>query len=182
MSFVDDIISRALLVDIGSHALYIIKTRTLQGEFLPGSTGSGQYSTTPMPLPLGALQKSVRTGATLKAMVAAGEAYVFQSKAGRKWIILEGGYKKLRELAKKEADHVTLNWSGSMMRNLKIISVNPDRYSVTLGFDEASARRKARYHNELGAGRKRVTHKFLGLTDQEIRELGDVVERAITYQ
>lgn len=179
LNIADRIISRALLINLGTRALYIIKTRTLRGEFLPGSTGTGQYSTTPMPLPLGALPARARTKSALKAMTDADEAHLFTSRSGRTWIVLQGGYKRLRELAGRESDRVTLNWSGAMMRNLKILRADEREAYVELGFDEGRAKRLAVYHDVLGAGRRKVTHRFLGLTDQEITSLEPTVREAL---
>ncbi len=166
------IVSRALLINLGTRVLYIIKERTLRGEFLPGSTGTGQYSTTPMPLPLGALPARARSKSALRALTDSGEARLFTSlRSRRTWIILEGGYKRLRELAGRESDRVTLNWTGAMMRNLKILRTNEAEAYVELGFSEGRAARLATYHNELGAGRRKVTHRFLGLTDAELASL-----------
>lgn len=172
LNIADRIISRALLINLGTRVIYIIKERTLRGEFLPGSTGTSNYSTTPMPLPLGALPARARSKSALRALTDSGEATIFTSlRSRRTWIILEGGYKRLRELAGRESDRVTLNWSGSMMRNLKILRTNEREGYVELGFNEGRAARLARYHHELGAGRRKVTHRFLGLTDTELASL-----------
>ncbi|MCZ7556800.1 MAG: hypothetical protein M5R41_10415 [Bacteroidia bacterium] len=177
------VISRALLINLGTAALYIIKERTLRGQFLPGSTGSGRYSTTPMPLPLGALPARARGKRALAQLVASGEARLFTSMRSRRaWIVLQGGYAKFRELAGRESDRVTLNWSGQMMRNLKITRVSAREFTVELGFTEGRARRLASYHNELGAGKSRTTHKFLGLTAQEVSRLASDAQAAIQYQ
>ncbi len=180
---VQRIINRSLLLRIGAQVVFIIKERTLQGQFLPGSTGTGEYSTTPAPMPWGALLKKVKTQKGMKGMIGSGEVKVIsKSKSGKTWVLLMGGYKKFRELAGKEFDHVTLNWTGKTMRNLKILSADTGSASVLIGFDDAGSKRIASYHQELGAGKSRKTHKFLGLTDSELHELGQYVKSAISFQ
>lgn len=179
MAISDRIITRALLVNLGTRIVNIIKLRTLAGEFLPGSTGTSKYSTTPMPLPLGALPARFRTPRKLRQLVDDGEARIFSSRSRRAWIVLTGGYKRFRQLAGRESDHVTLNWSGSMMRNLKVIRVNTSEAEVVVGFNEGRAARLASYHHAQGAGKARVTHKFLGLTDAELALLEPEVLNAV---
>jgi hypothetical protein len=175
MTLADKIINRALLIQVGTKGLMMIKERTFAGRFLPGSTGSSSYSTTPMPLPWNRLQKAVRGSASLRNMIDSGEATVFTSKRGRKWIVLEGGYRKLRELAGKSTDHVTLAWRGTMLRDLKIKTVDVHDLRVDLGFTDADSDRIASYHQDLGAGRRRVTHKFMGFTEPEKDDLAQLI-------
>lgn len=175
----DRMVNRALLLNVGSRMLLIIKQRTLRGKYLPGSTGTSEYSTTPMPLPWGGLQKAVRNSRTIRNMIDSGEADVFQSRGGRTWILLQGGYRKFRELAGKSTDHVTLSWSGQMMRDLKIKDVNVGLKSVTIGFTDARSRELARYHDVLGAGKSKVTHKFMGFTTAERGKLNAYIQRLI---
>ena len=176
------VITRALLINVGTQVINIIKLRTLAGEFLAGSTGGRTYSRTPMPLPLSGLPAFARTKKNLKMLVAAGEARIFTSLRSRAtWIILTGGYEQFRKLAGRETDHVTLNWTGSMMRNLKIVRVDTTTPEVVVGFDEGRSGRLASYHNTLGAGKRHVTHKFLGLTDEETRSLEQSVLQALRF-
>ncbi len=174
------IVTRALLVNLGTAVVVIIKERTLRGEFLPGSTAGGQYSTTPSPMPLGALPARARGKRALAALVASGEATLFTSMRSRRtWIILQGGYKKFRELAGRETDRVTLNWTGQMMRNLKVRHVSVREGVVDIGFSEGRAARLASYHNTQGAGRSRRVRRFIGLTDAELASLHPIVRDAV---
>jgi hypothetical protein len=182
MTLAERVVNRALLIQVGSQALLMIKERTLAGQFLPGSTGTSAYSTTPMPLPWNRLQSAVRGSATLRNMIDSGEATVFTSKRGRKWIVLEGGYRKMRELAGKSTDHVTLSWRGTMLRDLKIKTVDVAGLRVDLGFTDTESERIASYHQELGAGRRRVTHKFMGFTEGEKDKLSELIAVLIVKQ
>lgn len=175
----DRLINRALLLQIGSRVLLVIKERTLAGKFLPGSTGSSKYSTTPMPLPFGALQKTVQNSMTVRNLIDSEEAVVFKSKAGKKWILLKGGYEQFRELAGKQTDHVTLTWTGQMIRDLKVKSVDVRSATVTIGFTDARSEEIADYHQNKGAGKAKITHKFLGLTGTEFNQLLDYISRLL---
>lgn len=178
--FIKRVINESLLLKCGERAIVIIKRRTLAGSFLPGSSpNSSQYSTTPLPLPFGVLkQKAIaRTWRELKE---GGEMTLYTNlRTRRTWIILKGGYKKLRQLAGKETDHVTLNWSGQMLKALNEIKPNVSAGSVTVGFTNDEAERIARYHQELGAGKSRTLHKFLGLSDEELKAFTDYVEKTV---
>jgi phage gpG-like protein len=45
-----------------------------------------------------------------------------------------------------------------------------------------SAEQKALYHQTLGAGKSRVLREFLGLTDQDGRDIADRLQKAIDRQ
>lgn len=182
-SAVDQLIDRRVLLQMGARALQIIKERTLAGQFLPGSTGGSEYSTTPLPLPFSRLQKAVQRGSIVKQLVRSGEAHVFTNIASRNtWIVLKGGYKQLRELAGKSTNNVTLTWRGTMLRNLKITETDVATLSVTLGFTDSDSERIASYHDQLGAGKRKVTHKFMGLTEQEHSVLAQYISLIITQR
>jgi hypothetical protein len=167
---IEDVVERVILVRLGARAIAIIRQRTLKGEFLEGSSpGASQYSTTPMPLPLGALQKATR--GRLQAQEKNQSAYkIFTAKSGRVWVVLQGGYKEFRQLAGKANDHVTMTWSGRMMRNLGI--VKRTKSEVEIGFSDQQSHQLAVYHNIMGAGRGRKKHVFMGFTPAEEQELG----------
>ncbi len=180
VNLTDLVVSRGLLIQLGQAALYIINRRVAEGKFLPGSTGTNKYSTTPLPLPAGALTaKGIKT---LNTLLDSDEATAFTAKSGRLWIVLQEGYKQLRQLAGRETDHVTLNWSGAMMRGLTITEVSVQQAAITLGWNDSALAERASYHEQLGAGRSRKTHKFLGLTPAEVKRLQQQIERHIHQQ
>jgi hypothetical protein len=180
MNLAREIVNRALLMQIGQQAILIIKKRTLEGKFLPGSTGTSKYSRTPMPMPFGTLTKAVQRSGAIKSMVKDGRASLFTNlRSHNTWIILQGGYEEFRKLSGRDIEHVTLSWTGKMLRNLKVISASSSSGSVTIGFSDPRSAEIASYHQELGAGRKRVTHKFLGLTDEEVNQIGSFMRELI---
>lgn len=168
------IIDRALLVRVGEQTLAIIKERTLRGEFLEGSTSQG-YSTKPAPMPLGGFFARLGKGRGAQAWrrIQKGDesgSIWRESKSKKIWITLQGGYKRLRELAGKETDRVTLNWRGHMLRSLNRIRVNAEEMSVTIGFADDEAGTLAGFHHA-GAGRSQVKRLFMGLSGKELEEI-----------
>ncbi|SHK67113.1 hypothetical protein [Rhodothermus profundi] len=57
-----------------------------------------------------------------------------------------------------------------------------DEGSVTIGFNRTDAAEKAYYHVISGAGRSRTIRDFLGLTDEEVARVADVVARGIRLE
>lgn len=171
--------SRALLMQIGEQAIAIIKDRTLRGIFLEGSSpGTSKYSTTPMPLPLGILSKT-HQGLLWRRLQRNEEEYrIFTNRrSGIVWVALLGGYKRFRELAGREVDHVTLNWSGTMMRDLQVASVDEAEGKVKISFSSYRSAQLASYHHA-GVGRSRKKRIFLGLSAQEQEMIAeDVMKR-----
>lgn len=185
-----DIVDNVLMKQCGLKAVFIIRRRTLEGKFLPGAT-SDTYSEKPFAMPLGAVAKtlgkkiesnkkfSLRKRAKIDGkwksetvgQVDPGEFQIITTKAGALWVIIGGGYKRYRELSGRQNDKVDLNWSGRMMRNLNIMpgSLQADR--VDVGFPSADERKKAEWHNILGAGRSKRLHPFMGMTAEEEVEL-----------
>jgi hypothetical protein len=90
------------------------------------------------------------------------------------WILLQGGYKRLRELTGRETDRVTLNWAGGMLRALKVTGVNEAERSVTISFTDNRAAEIAGFHHA-GAGRSKVKRVFIGLSQPEI---ATIIEKA----
>lgn len=159
------LVDELLITRVGLLGVAIIRHRTEGGEFLPGSSsGAEQYSTTPMPLPYGKLRNKF-SGKKAKD---AGFR-VFTSKAGMVWIVLPGGYKQYRQIYGKATDHVSLSWTGNMLRNLKVLPPEPS--AAVIGFDNPDEALIASYHNTLGAGKSHKKHVFMGFTDAEVGQL-----------
>lgn len=167
----DNLVENVLLKRLANGALALIRRRTLQGEF---KEGDQQYSAKPFAMPIGGLTKMLQ-----KRIVAQGKGtrnrapdpnfQLFTSKSGNLWVIVKLGYKKIRELAGKESDHVTMTWTGRMLRNLGVI--NMTRNSAEIGFTSQDEEQKAIWHNIMGAGRSRKKHVFMYLTEKEVDKL-----------
>jgi len=177
--FLNSILERSLWLSVGSQVIRIIRERTLRGEFLPGSTGTNQYSTAPAPIGYEHITKIGKR--RLQRLAETGEARYLTTRTGALLVILMGGYKALRELSGKEPGHVTLSWRGATLRNLRIVEVSPGRYpGVVIGFGDSRLEQIARYHDELGAGKRRVTHKFMGLLEPEYDQIKQEIENYIS--
>lgn len=180
------IIDNSVLLKLGEKVLAIIHTRTLRGEYLPGSTTDG-YSQKDAPMPFAALAERIGKGKAarlLREIQYGNELSAFRSSRSKKlWIVLKGGYKRLRALTGREVDRVTLNYSGHMLRSLKA-KIDANALSVTIYFTDAEAERIAGYHHQ-GAGRTKKKRLFLNLTDNERQDieqwLGDVINTRLQF-
>lgn len=174
--------TEANLRKAGEEAIAVIKARTLRGEFLEGSSpGAEKYSTTPMPMPFGKWTKETRAKALWRDENGEEEIELFRSKAGMLWVILKGGYKRFRELAGKEVENVTLNWSGQMMKAIQIMSVDEAAGTVTIGFSDYRSGQIADFHRR-GAGRSRKKRIFFALSQREQEEIKESVLGNIKLQ
>jgi hypothetical protein len=170
----DRILDNAVLLKLGNKVVAIIRARNLRGEYLPGSTDKG-YSTKDAGMPYGGLVDRIGSGkasALLKQLEQGDEKTVWKnSKSGKIWILLKGGYKHLRELAGKTSDRVTMNWTGSMMRSLQT-KTDEAQQRVVIYFSNEEAGRIAKFQHE-GAGKNKIKRMFMGLTEKEIAPLQD---------
>lgn len=165
------------MIRIAGKALAIIRARTGRGEFLTGvgtkqsiDTSRQQYSTKPCPIPYG------KYLALMNSKPPEG-AKIFRSKSGHVMVIVAGGYKRIREMAKKQSDHVVMGWTGRMMRDFSIIKQGET--DAILGFKESESARIARYHNIEGAGKSKVKHPFIGFTLDEENQLAGLAQSFI---
>lgn len=175
----DAVVDNVIMLRIANKGIAIIRKRTLKGEFLPGSSpNASQYSTTPLPLPLGKFTRETQRQ-ILSGKADLGENFrLFTNRKTRNvWIVIQGGYKKFRELAGKPTDNVVMTWSGRMMRNLGII--RSTETEATLGFSDQGSRQIAEYHNVLGAGKSRRKHIFMGFEEKELKELAKLAGEEI---
>jgi len=167
----DNLVENVLLKRLANGAIALIRKRTLQGEFI---AGDHDYSTKPFAMPVGGLTKMLQNRIIATAKGGRGRApdpnfQLFTSKSGHIWVVVKQGYKKIRELAGKQSDHVTMTWTGRMMRNMGIVNIDHSRAEI--GFTSGEEEQKAVWHNLLGAGKSRRIHKFMYLTEREIEDL-----------
>jgi len=176
--------------NIGLRTVIIIRRRTADGKFIPGSDS---YSEKPFVMPLGAVPMSLQTkfakelGFKSKGQKAEeNEFQIFTANSGAKWVWIEGGYKRYRQLNGRQVAKVDLNWSGRMMRNLGIIPGTTTPREVQIGFTSAEEKQKALWHNTLGAGKSKVKRVFMNLDTEEYNSLvkfaGDEIAAKIKSQ
>lgn len=164
----DVIVDRVIVMKLANAGLAIIRQRTLSGKFLPGSSpGADEYSTKPFARPLGGLTKK------LQRDLLANGAQVFTKDGKATWVVIKGGYKQMREIAGKDTSHVSLTWTGRMMRNLGILT--SDDNSAVLGPKDADTKQLSLYHNVMGAGKSKRKRVFMGFSDSEKRKLEQLV-------
>jgi len=173
---------------VSNGVITIVRKRTLKGKYLEGSSaGAGEYSTKPFAMPLGALTGSGYQTSLTNRMHATiigkgsflknSDFQLFTSKTNTLWVLVKGGYKEIRSLAKKQVQTANLNWSGRMMRNLGIQNLTAK--TSVLGFNDAESNKLAYYHNIMGVGKSKKKRVFMGLTDTEVNELVQDVNIAL---
>ena len=177
---VDDI----LLTNLGNKVLFIIRRRTKKGWFLPGSSsGADKYSTKPFAMPVGAASQMLGNKLRKSASSKRSKIYdpdnfqLFTSKAGNLWVIVKGGYKKVRQLAGKKSDNVVMSWTGSYMRDLGLLRT--ENNFALLGWKSSENEELAYFHEIAGAGKSKRRHKILGLLKKEEALLTEFAEKEI---
>jgi len=184
-SFFDEIFTK----QIGLSVVTIIRHRTNEeGKFLPGSSdGAEAYSEKPFVLPLAALSKGLGNKVITRGANAKSKSYdasnfqLFMSNSGNVWVYVKQGYRKIRELAGKGVDKVSLTWSGRYLRELNMLSAtgSVQTVSIEIGWRSEENKKLARIHEELGAGRSKRKHKILGLTEKELDALGKDIKEYV---
>jgi hypothetical protein len=185
----DQLVDNTIMINLANKAKAFILKRVKRGQYLEGSTGGEQYSTKPMPIPYGLFikkfgksliskpgyEKSIYTKRkgekTLITTASNAEFSVFRNKSGKTMVLIRGGYKRFRELSKKSTEPVNMHWTSRMMRNLGILDTKENQ--ATLGFSSAEEEKKA-YYQHIGAGKNRITRKFMGLTEEELQYIADL--------
>lgn len=169
---VREILTRALLLRVGAHAVAIVKNRVNTGVFEDGSDKeAGKYSTRPFKMPVGAIKKKNVLMSILRGKEP-DEAQLFKTKQGKLWVVIKHGYQWLREASQKKSDSVDMRWTGEMMRSLKVISVNPEAGEIIIGHDGARNAQLAQWHHQ-GAGKSKKVRKWLYLTEKELGSIAN---------
>ena|GEM_PF-1076870 len=189
------LVDNIVIIRVGQKAQAFIRSRVQRGEYLPGSTGGAEYSTKPMPVPYGLFvkklgkailkkegtkgsksQKIIRGRNKVITTATKDEFSVYRSKTGKTMVLIQGGYKRWRELNKLTTAPVAMTWTARMMRNLGII--RSEKMTTEIGFNSESEKMKA-YYQHIGAGKNKVTRIFLDLSTNEIDQLADLAEEMI---
>ncbi len=157
-------LSDADLTRIGLKGAQLIQERTEKGLDADGNPFE-PYSENAFAMPLGAI--------TARARQALGDKLnTFTTKKGALWAVIEGGYKAFKSAAyPQDSGSVNMTQTGRMMSGLTVVRTDPTTNTVVLGFTQSEDALKAWYHNEAGAGPRKVIRKFLGWTDEEKVEL-----------
>lgn len=180
----ENLINKAVTDQVAFQALAFIRGRVYKAIYLEDSAGNTQYSTSPMPIPYGLFLKVfgksfLKKNSRIKkrgSFPESSDYKVFRSKSGIVMVLLPGGYKQWREANKKSTAQVEMTWSGRMMRNLGFTT--PAANQAHIAFSSASEAEKA-YYAHVGAGKRKVTHKFMDITEDELDKLGDLATRLI---
>ena len=173
----DSLINRQTLAELGQTSLFIIKKRTQQGRFLPGSSsGASSYSTKPFAMPAGALATGV-----FEQLDDTGEGSTFFTRSGSLWAVITGGYKRYRKMAGRQSSKVDLKFRSGpgMMNSLKVTKIDTRRKNVEIGFTDKESEQIAIYHQIQGAGKSKVIRKFVGHTKKEERKIVSSVQQNI---
>ena len=178
-------IPQDILGHLANRALEMVNEQIAAGRDIDGKPY--EYSEKPFTRPLA---RSGIPKANMKGLEKSDEIGIFKTKAGKPWMVVFGGYKKLREYAGRSTTSDFLNFSGKTLSALTSKPSGADM--IKLGFTNARAAEIAFYLNVSGAGRSRKLWKFMGLTkeNQEIlkdeliqllQERGVLENEAIAY-
>ncbi len=154
------IISKALLTRIGHAVIEEIRENTDKGLDQEGKPFQ-KYSSSPLYIPAGAIF-APGWNTTGKRLLSKKEAEFRNKKGGKRWVIIPGGYAVLKNTRfPQEGGKVNLHLTGNMMNGLAITEQGTN--FIKIGFSNTEAATKAMYHQVMGAGKRKVKRKFLGL-------------------
>lgn len=140
--------------------LKLIKQNTRVGIDADGQPFA-PYSTLPFVRPAAGLQKKA-----LKSLEQSKLLTYFNTKEGKLWVLIQGGYAALKKAQYPGDNTVNLSAKGSMLRSLGVLSV--DEGGGVIGFTRQEEAEKASYHILTGAGKRKTLRNFLGLSDATI--------------
>jgi len=165
---VEIVISKQLLNRIGNEVIDRIISNTQSGKDINGQPFE-RYSNNPLYIPAGALfAPGWKT--TGKKLIKSKDAEYRRKKGGKYWVIIPGGYAKLKSSRfPQDSGKVNLHLTGNMLNSISIVERGNDY--IVIGFNNKEAATKAIYHQIMGAGKRKVIRKFLGLPDSEIAEI-----------
>jgi hypothetical protein len=172
-----EFISQALLLRIGKRAVFIIQNRVSEGRFLDGSSeGASQYSEKPFVMPFGAIKKKSVMTKILEDKY--DDTHLFRAKSsGKLWVLIDKGYRWLREVSGKPSTKVDLTWTGELMRSLDVLEVDESKFEVTIGHKGDRNEKLSEYFNQSGTGRSRRIRKYLALSEEELEGFSELFDK-----
>jgi len=154
------------LAQFGQAVKAEIRRNTLAGRDRHGRP-LAPYSTRTFAMPAGV---SGWRGAMRKL-----DVQYFRTTAGSLWAVIPGGYRALKTARKGSGGaSPNLSLTGTMLRSMNSIVRGPNL--IRIGFTNSEAAERAYYHVVSGAGKSRTRRDFLGLPEQDYR---DIVKRVI---
>ena len=99
------------------------------------------------------------------------EAEFRRSKGSRKlWVVIPGGYAMLKNTCfPRSGSKVNLHLTGNMLNSLAITEQGGNY--IKIGFSNIEAATKAMYHQVMGASKRKIKRKFLGLPLNILNEI-----------
>ena len=169
-------LTNVAVTKVAPTALKMIDERTRKGKFLQSNTPG--YSTKPIALNVIGSVTLSKSGIGFdsrslnKKLKFSKSEYGWRTLNGKRYALLWGGYKKIREKSGRNTSFVDLTFTGKMLNSLdsqsKPISDTAVGVDITVSQDQQA---KARFTN--------AKRPWLGLADTEIVELADVIKREI---
>lgn len=156
------IISKALLTRIGHAVIEEIRENTDKGLDQDGKPFQ-KYSSNPLYIPAGAIfARGWKTTGKKLLRKRNRQAEYRCKKGGKRWVIIPGGYAVLKNTRfPQDGGKVNLHVTGKMINGLAITEQGTN--FIKIGFSNTEAATKAMYHQVMGAGKRKVKRKFLGL-------------------
>lgn len=174
----DGIADRIVMQRVIGKGIFIIRQRTKKGEFLKGSSpGAEKYSEHPLGIPLLAYGKGVANELMNRAENDQDVKLYRNKKTGGLWALVMGGYKEIRNIAGKNNDSVSMNWSGKVLRNLAGMGIKPMEGNI--GFTDQRAKQIAIWQQVQGAGKSKKKKVFVGFSQKEINQLTQLAGKEI---
>lgn len=157
----------------GLLAIAMIRARTQRGIDANGRPFAA-YSTRPFARPLAGIPEKAKSALGDKLLV------FTSAKSGKLWAVIEGGYAAYKAaLRPNYGGTVNLTDTFSMLRALTIVKVDSATNTIQIGFTRDEEAIKALYHDQLGAGPRRIVRHFMGLTDDEGKRVAETASGGI---
>lgn len=113
-----------------------------------------------------------------KALIKAQQIGIITTKAGKRWMLIKGGYKAFRAMIGRNPDGDFLQDTGAMLQALSVKKKSDT--DAVIYFTSAKAAQKAFWLSESGVGKSRKTWKFMGLTAANKKRLEEFAASIVT--